>query len=85
MTDSNHERILSRITANRETIELDAVAGNREEKWNGREKNGEGKKHRDKGQDQSTKDRLSSAIIHPQADRMCTKEVRRQKRARKRK
>lgn len=71
MTGSNHERIRdtfdARIT-NRETIELDAVAGNRDEgegemEW--KKEDGERNKHRDKGQDQSTKDRLSSAIIHP--------------------
>lgn len=30
-----------------------------------KKEDGERNKHRDKGQDQSTKDRLSSAIIHP--------------------
>lgn len=82
MTGSKHERIRdtfdARIT-NRETIELDAVAGNRDEeekeKWNGRKKTENGTSIGTKA-----KIRVQRIAFPPQlfthADRMCTKEER---------
>lgn len=82
MTDSNHERIRdtfdARIT-NGETIELDAVAGNRDEeekeKWKGRKKTENGTSIGTKA-----KIRVQRIAFPPQlfthADRMCTKEGR---------